>query len=238
VHWIQLRWTTLLQRQWYSLVNIPVPDLTEQFTQIELEIALRGRFQQCSRCTSAWLNLRRPPLCQVPHRPPASPRQLVSHPLLCRLVPGPTPLFVTRSKLFCCEKYLALLGRDGLRPFPRNSNSVSGFPQLPHRHPQKSPSPSSAFPSMLKACAILAAGGPAITIPSPRKKGKATRTPCVVYGASTPQAPEARCASFPPPNMIIPPVPQVAALTNCVTFAHHPASNVTPWWCPRFQMNY
>jgi hypothetical protein len=34
VHWIiQLQWTTW-QRQWYSPVNIPVPDLTELFTQI------------------------------------------------------------------------------------------------------------------------------------------------------------------------------------------------------------
>jgi hypothetical protein len=39
VRWVQLRWMTWLQRQWYSLVNIPVLDLTELFTQIELEVA-------------------------------------------------------------------------------------------------------------------------------------------------------------------------------------------------------
>jgi hypothetical protein len=44
VRFVQLRWSRWLLRQWNSPVHIPVPDLIDLFTQIELEVAWEPTF--------------------------------------------------------------------------------------------------------------------------------------------------------------------------------------------------
>jgi hypothetical protein len=110
---IQLRWSRWLLRQWNSPVHIPGPDRNDLFTQIELDIA----WEPGPTFPMPYLRLAAAPptapicLGRVPRRRwPANPRQLVSHPLLHRLVlaTGKTPLFRTRiiwkrtSAVFAC----------------------------------------------------------------------------------------------------------------------------------------
>jgi hypothetical protein len=90
VRFVQLRWTRWLQPQWNSPVHIPVPDLNDLFTQIEIDVAWELTFPM------QYLRLAAPPTAPVlPGAPPAA-RQPSAAPLRRLVATSKTPLFQTQ----------------------------------------------------------------------------------------------------------------------------------------------
>jgi hypothetical protein len=156
---------------------------------------LRGnRLFQCSS-TSAWLHRRpRPPFCRVPRPPAARPTP-------------PLPHRLAGAQSNAAYRNSDYLEADFVLPFSPASNSGSGLldslVDTPHRELPRRSSPAgppppvsrpasrskSAFPTTLKASAIILAVGGHATIRNPSAANPERRpagTPCVVYGAFSP----------------------------------------------------
>jgi hypothetical protein len=118
VRHVQLRFSLWLQGQWNSPITVPVPDLTELLTQIELEMIWEPTLPP------QYVRLAAPLAAPIVPGAPAAARQppaaRVPPPLLHQLLmaPGPTPRFQIRVIL---RRTVAVFARS---PFVERTETV------------------------------------------------------------------------------------------------------------------